>query len=77
MTIQNEKDIGAEIRSIRAKKGETQKKVAREIGVSIHQLYKYERGLDKVSVSRLHKIAVALEVSILDLLPSYFKGENE
>ena len=67
-----EQEIGAQIRSVRAKKRITQRQIAMQLGISTHQLYKYESGRDKVSVSRLHEIAIALEVLVVELLPTYF-----
>jgi len=54
--------VGARITSLRLRKGMTQTDLATLIGVSFQQLQKYERGSNRVSVSRLWRIAEALNV---------------
>ncbi len=39
-------------------------KIARSIGVSVAQILKYERGENRISASRLHKVAELLDVPI-------------
>jgi transcriptional regulator with XRE-family HTH domain len=54
--------VGARIVSQRLAKGMTQSDLAIAIGVSFQQVQKYERGSNRVSASRLWRIAAALEV---------------
>jgi len=54
--------VGARITSLRLAKGMTQTDLATLIGVSFQQLQKYERGSNRVSASRLWRIAEALNV---------------
>lgn len=60
--------IGQRIRLLREHRRLTQAQLARAIGVSYQQVYKYERGIDRLSVGRLVLIATALSVSPHDLL---------
>jgi transcriptional regulator with XRE-family HTH domain len=44
--------------------GLTQQELARLIGVTYQQAHKYERGVNRISAGRLHKVAEILEVPI-------------
>lgn len=61
--------VGAQIRKIRTVKGLSQEVVAKECGVTFQQLQKYEHAGNRVSASRLHKIAKALRTQMGELLP--------
>ena len=62
-----DRELGRKLRAVRRAKGVSQQEMGQEIGVSPQQIQKYERGADRVSVSRLVKIAAALNVP-----PTYF-----
>ncbi len=66
-----EKKIGEKIRELRKKKGLSQIELANRIGISFQQIQKYEKGLSKISISRLYQISDALGVDI-----NYFFQEN-
>lgn len=53
--------IGARVREQRIIKGLSQKKLADKVGASHQQVQKYEKGMDRISVDRLVKIAKVLE----------------
>lgn len=59
--------VGRRIRERRKIVGLTQQKLAEKLGLSFQQVQKYEKGLNRVGVSRLVKLSAALEVPI-----SYF-----
>ncbi|MBP0466544.1 helix-turn-helix transcriptional regulator [Roseomonas sp. PWR1] len=59
--------VGARIRLRRHLLGLSQTMLAKELGVTFQQLQKYERGLNRISASRLHDLGRALDTSI-----SYF-----
>nr|WP_232474667.1 helix-turn-helix transcriptional regulator [Roseomonas rubea] len=59
--------VGARIRLRRHLLGMSQTTLAQAIGVTFQQLQKYERGLNRISASRLHDIGRAMDTSI-----SYF-----
>ncbi|WP_315855408.1 helix-turn-helix transcriptional regulator [Rhizobium leguminosarum] len=60
--------LGRRIRSLRLALKMSHRELAHAIGVSYQQLQKYERGMSRISVSRLQKMATALDVPISLLL---------
>lgn len=56
--------VGARIRQRRDELGITQQRLAAELGISFQQVQKYERGTNRVSASRLHRICQVLEASV-------------
>ena len=56
--------IGGRIRDARLSYGLTQDDLAKAIDISYQQLHKYEKGANRVSVSRLWMLAIALKVPI-------------
>ena len=62
----NDIKIGSIIRMKRIAKGWSRKQLSSLIGVTDQQLQKYEKGINKVSASRLYRISKALECSIVD-----------
>jgi len=59
-----EKRIGEKIKEIRKKLGISQIELAERVGLSFQQIQKYEKGITKISVSRLYQIAKALNTDI-------------
>lgn len=68
-TQKNIKDIklGQEIRKLRVMRGYSQDAIARKIGITFQQFQKYERGINRVCVSRLIDIC-----NVFGVHPSYF-----
>ena len=67
--------IGLKLRSQRLLRGLSQDKLGQLVGLTFQQVQKYERGINRISASRLHIFAKALDIS-----PSYFFegiGEND
>ena len=62
-----DKFIGNKILHLRESKGITRQKLADKINVTYQQLSKYEKGIDRISVSRLVLISKALSKNV-----SYF-----
>lgn len=60
--------VGERIRLRRRATGVTQQKLADRIGLTFQQVQKYERGMNRVSASKLVEIAAALETNAADLL---------
>jgi transcriptional regulator with XRE-family HTH domain len=56
--------VGARIRERRILLGLTQQQLTALIGVTYQQMHKYERGINRVSASRLYDIACALNAPI-------------
>ena len=65
---QADRDIGQAIRARRVTKGMSQSKLAESVGVTFQQVQKYENGRNRISGSRLAKIAVALGCRAGDLV---------
>jgi transcriptional regulator with XRE-family HTH domain len=60
--------IGRRIRERQIMIGLTQQDLADLIGVTYQQAHKYEKGIDRISVSRLVQIADALRWTVAELL---------
>ena len=60
--LKSEKSIGELIRQMRKSSGLSQMQLAEKVGISYHQVQKYEKGVNKLSVSRMKQIAGALGV---------------
>lgn len=61
--------IGKQLRGLRLTLGISQQALAEEAGVSMQQIQKYEKALNRVSASRLYDIAHIFQVSILTFFP--------
>ncbi len=59
-----DKHVGNRLRQLRALRGITQTALADEIGVTIQQIQKYERGANRISASRMWEISRVLNVPI-------------
>jgi transcriptional regulator with XRE-family HTH domain len=68
-----EDHVGARIRERRIMVGLTQKQLATLMGVTYQQVLKYERGINRVSASRLYEIAQLLSIPITD----FFEGAGQ
>jgi transcriptional regulator with XRE-family HTH domain len=64
--------IGKSIRNIREQKGYSQENVAKELGISQPSYARLEQKDDRISVTRLIKIAEFLEIH-----PNYFFEDNK
>lgn len=56
--------VGSRVRLRRLELGLSQEKLADQLGITFQQVQKYERGTNRIGASRLHQIAVVLEVPI-------------
>jgi transcriptional regulator with XRE-family HTH domain len=66
--------VGARIRMLRVNRGISQTALAVRIGVTFQQVQKYEQGVGRVGVSRLARIASALDVSVGEFFESARAG---
>ncbi|MEM9419140.1 MAG: helix-turn-helix transcriptional regulator [Planctomycetota bacterium] len=64
-----DRQAGALVRHTRMSVGMTQNELACRLGVSFQQIQKYEKGLNRISTSRLVGLALALGVPPASLLP--------
>jgi transcriptional regulator with XRE-family HTH domain len=65
--------VGARIRLLRKRRKMSQEQLGKAIGVTFQQIQKYENGKNRVGASRLHRVAIALDVPITEL----FDGASE
>lgn len=70
--IKTHKEIGTEIKRIRKDLGMSQMKLAEEVGVSFQQIQKYEKGVNKISMEMIQRIAMALGI----LVNTFFQKEK-
>lgn len=70
-TSNKDKELGDLIRARRLEANLSQEKLGKKLGVTFQQVQKYEKGTNRVSVTRLMQIAEALGESI-----DYFVGEQ-
>ena len=66
--------VGARISILRVSRGMSQAALAERIGVTFQQVQKYERGANRVGVSRLSQIASVLDVSVGEFFESSRAG---
>ena len=59
--------VGRRVREVRLLRNLTQEELGEKIGVSYQQVQKYETGANRISASRLYRIAVEF-----DVLPGWF-----
>ncbi len=63
-TSQLDKEIGARVRLRRLQCGLSQEKLADALGLTFQQVQKYEKGANRITVSRLDQIARALDTRV-------------
>jgi transcriptional regulator with XRE-family HTH domain len=64
--VQDPRDprIGMRIRTLRLERGLSQAELGEMLGISFQQIQKYEKGVNRVSAGRLHRVAEALHVPV-------------
>jgi transcriptional regulator with XRE-family HTH domain len=63
-----DKIIGSRIRARRLMAGMTQERLAEALNITFQQVQKYEKGANRVTVSRMIEIAKALDVEVTSFL---------
>jgi transcriptional regulator with XRE-family HTH domain len=66
-------EMGRRIRLRRREKGISQTELAGHLGVTFHQVQKYEKGVSRVGAAQLQKIAKRLGVDI----PFFYDGDGK
>ncbi|KRB58631.1 Cro/Cl family transcriptional regulator [Rhizobium sp. Root708] len=56
--------VGQNVRALRAQRKISQLELGEALGLTFQQIQKYEKGTNRVSASKLHQIAVFLDVDI-------------
>lgn len=59
-----DKKIGKRLRLRRALRGQSMEDIAKQVGVALQQIQKYEVGKNRISVSRLFLLAKALDIKM-------------
>jgi transcriptional regulator with XRE-family HTH domain len=59
-----DRKLGQRVRSRRLEIGMSQERLAELLGVTFQQVQKYEKGVNRIAASRLHDIAISLEMPI-------------
>lgn len=73
-----EQELGNIIRHLRISRGLSQHELGAPIGISFQQIQKYEKGVNRISVSRFIELAKTLEMSPLAILSTHSAlGEAE
>ena len=57
-------EIAKRVRALRLERGLSQTELGEVLGVTFQQVQKYERGTNRISASRLYRIADVLEVPV-------------
>ena len=60
--------VGKNIKNIRQSKSISREDLSNALNLSVHAIAKYEQGQREPNIDTLNKIAVALDVSVNDLL---------
>jgi transcriptional regulator with XRE-family HTH domain len=68
--------VGSRIRLLRQGAQMTQAVLAEQLGVTMQQVQKYEKGENRVGAGRLTKIAAALDVPVSELLGDDGAGQS-
>jgi transcriptional regulator with XRE-family HTH domain len=66
--------VGSRMRSRRAQVGMSQEKLGDHLGVTFQQIQKYEKGVNRISASRLHHIARVLKRTLPTLDAAHIKS---
>lgn len=61
-------EVGSKIKEARKKKGITQDELAHRIGISKNGLWNYENNKRQVNLDQLNKIAIALDIEVIELI---------
>lgn len=67
-----DRKVGQRVRTRRLEIGMSQERLAELLGVTFQQVQKYEKGVNRIAVSRLWDISVALEMPV----SRFFEGVN-
>jgi transcriptional regulator with XRE-family HTH domain len=68
INISAEKVLGQRVRALRLQLGMSQDALAKELGVSFQQVQKYEKGVNRVTVSRMLEMCEHLQCSPNDII---------
>ncbi|WP_086931889.1 helix-turn-helix domain-containing protein [Agarilytica rhodophyticola] len=72
-----DKHIARKVREARIQRGLSQKALAKQLGITYQQLYKYEHAQNRISASRLEALANALNMPVVDFYAPYKADTNQ
>ncbi len=62
-------EAGARVRAVRVRRGVSQERLGEALGITFQQVQKYEKGTNRISISRLINICKALDCAPTDIVP--------
>ena len=65
--------VGKRVRYLRTVKGMSQEALGDQVGVTFQQIQKYERGINRISASKLYQLSLIFGVSVA----SFFEGVTD
>jgi transcriptional regulator with XRE-family HTH domain len=68
-TMATDQYVGSMVRMKRTERGLSQTALAGTLGVTFQQVQKYEKGVNRISMGRLEKIAQTLQCAITEFMP--------
>lgn len=69
-----DKDIGGILKQLRVDKGFSQEALAKALNLSVNQIVKYEKGINRIAVSTAIAIMFAMGMSIKELVSVILKA---
>jgi transcriptional regulator with XRE-family HTH domain len=69
-------NVGEKVRIFRNFKKMSQEKLAEHIGITFQQVQKYEKGRNRISCSKLVKIAESLDISPAQLISDFMPEQS-
>ncbi|AHX04921.1 helix-turn-helix domain-containing protein [Ehrlichia japonica] len=60
--------VGKEIKRQRIMRGMSQNQLANKLGITFQQVQKYEKGTNRIVISRLYQLATVLNVEVRDIM---------
>ncbi|MTC59664.1 helix-turn-helix domain-containing protein [Providencia rustigianii] len=69
--------VGQKVKSLRKSQGYTVFQLARECNISEQQLFRYERGVNRIDIDCLARVSKILNVNISDIFSDIFQEDLE
>ncbi|HHR6080802.1 TPA: helix-turn-helix domain-containing protein [Providencia alcalifaciens] len=69
--------VGQKIKSLRKSQGYTVFQLAKQCNISEQQLFRYERGVNRIDIDCLARVTKILDVSISDIFSDIFQDSSD
>ncbi|UBX50503.1 helix-turn-helix domain-containing protein [Providencia alcalifaciens] len=69
--------VGQKIKSLRKSQGYTVFQLAKECDISEQQLFRYERGVNRIDIDCLARVTKILDVNISDIFSDIFQDNSD